>query len=250
MKTRFNTYDIVCIVTELQKLIGMRVNQIYDIDNKTYLIRLQRTEEKVVLLLESGNRLHTTAFEWPKNVAPSGFTMKLRKHLKNKRLEALRQVGIDRIVSMQFGTGEAAYHVILELYDRGNILLCDHEMTILNVLRPHAEGEEVRFAVREKYPLSRAKQGTGEISEETVKEALLSAQPGSVLRTILNPILNSGPSVIDHVLLKRDLLACKIPGQKEEPQQPAEGGKNESRNRKKAQNTEAGISPWKLTFRP
>lgn len=55
----------------------MRVNNIYDIDNKTYLIRLQRTEEKQVLLLESGNRIHATSFEWPKNVAPSGFSMKV-----------------------------------------------------------------------------------------------------------------------------------------------------------------------------
>ncbi|GAB0087506.1 Nuclear export mediator factor NEMF homolog [Sergentomyia squamirostris] len=235
MKTRFNTYDIVCVVTELQKLIGMRVNQIYDIDNKTYLIRLQRTEEKVVLLLESGNRLHTTAFEWPKNVAPSGFTMKLRKHLKNKRLETLTQIGTDRIVDLQFGTGEAAYHVILELYDRGNILLCDHELTILNVLRPHAEGEEIRFAVREKYPMHRAKTTSGKVSEAEVREVIENAQPGSALRTILNPILNCGPSVIDHVLLKRDLLACKVEGKKvdeAEQQQPVETGKKRKQKQK------------------
>lgn len=59
------------------RLIGMRVNQIYDIDHRTYLIRLQRSEEKCVLLLESGNRIHTTNFEWPKNVAPSSFSMKV-----------------------------------------------------------------------------------------------------------------------------------------------------------------------------
>lgn len=59
------------------RLIGMRVNQIYDIDHRTYLIRFQRGEEKCVLLLESGNRIHTTAFEWPKNVTPSGFSMKV-----------------------------------------------------------------------------------------------------------------------------------------------------------------------------
>lgn len=55
----------------------MRVNQIYDIDHRTYLIRFQRSEEKCILLLESGNRIHTTGFEWPKNVAPSGFSMKV-----------------------------------------------------------------------------------------------------------------------------------------------------------------------------
>lgn len=212
-KTRFNTYDVVCSVTELQKLIGMRVNQIYDIDNKTYLIRLVRNEEKVVLLLESGNRFHTTAFEWPKNVAPSGFTMKLRKHLKNKRLESMKQLGVDRIVDFQFGTGEAAYHVILELYDRGNILLTDCDLKILNILRPHVEGEEVRFAVREKYPTDRAKEDKGPPAMEKVKETIAKAHPGDTLRTALNPILEYGASVIDHVLHKYGLYGCRIGGE-------------------------------------
>ncbi|XP_058812373.1 ribosome quality control complex subunit NEMF homolog [Topomyia yanbarensis] len=212
-KTRFNTYDVVCSVTELQKLIGMRVYQIYDIDNKTYLIRLTRNEEKIVLLLESGNRFHTTAFEWPKNVAPSGFTMKLRKHLKNKRLESLRQLGVDRIVDLQFGTGEAAYHIILELYDRGNILLTDCELKILNILRPHVEGEELRFAVRERYPTDRAKEDKGPPPMEKVREAIAKAHPGDTLRTALNPILEYGASVIDHVLHKYGLFGCRIGGE-------------------------------------
>uniref|UniRef100_A0A182P3X4 NFACT RNA-binding domain-containing protein n=1 Tax=Anopheles epiroticus TaxID=199890 RepID=A0A182P3X4_9DIPT len=218
-KTRFNTYDVVCSVTELQKLIGMRVNQIYDIDNKTYLIRLARNEEKVVLLLESGLRFHTTSFEWPKNVAPSGFTMKMRKHLKNKRLECLRQLGVDRIVDFQFGSGEAAYHIILELYDRGNILLTDCELRILNILRPHVEGEELRFAVREKYPTDRAKQDKGPPSMEQIRAAIEKAHPGDTLRTALNPILEYGASVIDHVLHKQGLFGCRIGG--ELPNDPA-----------------------------
>ena len=66
--------------------------QVYDIDNKTYLIKLQQPDKKVVLLIESGTRLHTTEFDWPKNPAPSGFSMKLRKHINNKRLESIKQV--------------------------------------------------------------------------------------------------------------------------------------------------------------
>lgn len=68
----------------------------------------------------------------------------MRKHLKNKRLESLNQVGMDRIVDLQFGSGEAAYHIILEVFDRGNIILTDHEMIILYVLRPHTEGDKIR----------------------------------------------------------------------------------------------------------
>ena len=71
--------------------------------------------------------------------------LQMRKHLKNKRLESLKQIGVDRVVDMQFGSGEAAYHVVLELYDRGNIVLTDHELTILNLLRPHTEGDKIRY---------------------------------------------------------------------------------------------------------
>ncbi|KAG5320622.1 NEMF factor, partial [Acromyrmex heyeri] len=192
------------------RLIGMRVNQIYDIDHRTYLVRLQRSEEKCVLLLESGNRIHITAFEWPKNVAPSGFSMKMRKHLKNKRLESLMQVGTDRIIKLQFGSGEAAYHVILEVYDRGNIILTDHEMVILYVLRPHTEGDKIRFAVKEKYPLDRA-HSTTMPPIDVIHEHIQKAKEGDSLKKVLNPLLEFGSAVIDHVLLKVGFnLGCKI----------------------------------------
>lgn len=207
MKTRFNSYDIICGVAELQRLVGYRVNQIYDIDNKTYLFRLHGggSSEKVTLLLESGTRFHTTGFEWPKNVAPSGFSMKLRKHLKNKRLEQISQLGGDRIIDFQFGTGDAAYHVLLELYDRGNVVLTDYELTILYILRPHTEGESVRFAMREKYPMDRAKKENNELSEDSLRKIIESAKSGENLRRLLMPILDCGPAVIEHVLIEQGL---------------------------------------------
>lgn len=166
----------------------MRVNNIYDIDNKTYLIKLEQPDQKSVILFESGNRIHSTSFEWPKNVAPSGFSMKMRKHLRNKRLESLEQLGRDRIVDMKFGSGEAAYHVILELFDRGNVVLTDHELTILYVLRPHTEGDRFKFAVREKYPLDRVrKQEVPSI--EGIKIILEGAKKGDQLKKVILPHL-------------------------------------------------------------
>lgn len=38
-------------------------------------------------------------------------------------MAAVRQLGIDRIVDFQFGYDEAAYHLIVELYDRVSFCL-------------------------------------------------------------------------------------------------------------------------------
>ncbi len=51
-----------------------------------------------------------------KSDTPSNFTLKLRKHLRTRRLDGLRQLGVDRVVDFSFGQGEACYHLILELY--------------------------------------------------------------------------------------------------------------------------------------
>lgn len=46
------------------------------------------------------------------------YCLQCRKHLKTRRLVSVKQLGIDRIVDFQFGSDEAAYHLIIELYDR------------------------------------------------------------------------------------------------------------------------------------
>ena len=51
-----------------------------------------------------------------KSDTPSNFTLKLRKHLRTRRLDEVRQLGVDRVVDLSFGTGPACYHLILEMY--------------------------------------------------------------------------------------------------------------------------------------
>jgi predicted ribosome quality control (RQC) complex YloA/Tae2 family protein len=128
----------------------MRLVNIYDIDKKTYLLKLSKPPEKAVLLIESGIRMHTTSYEWPKNPNPSGFAMKCRKHIRTRRLNGFTQLGSDRIVCLTFGANETAHHLIIELYDKGQIALCDHNYVILTLLRPRSDGDDVRFAVHER----------------------------------------------------------------------------------------------------
>lgn len=69
---------------------------------------------------------------------PSNFAMKLRKHLRNLRLENVTQLGnLDRVVDFRFGSGNYAHHLLLELYAQGNLILTDGEYMILALLRTH-----------------------------------------------------------------------------------------------------------------
>uniref|UniRef100_A0A673ZCY5 Nuclear export mediator factor n=1 Tax=Salmo trutta TaxID=8032 RepID=A0A673ZCY5_SALTR len=186
MKTRFNTVDIRAVIAEINaNYLGMRVNNVYDIDTKTYLIRLQKPDTKSILLVESGLRIHSTDFEWPKNMMPSGFAMKCRKHLKSRRLTQVKQLGVDRISD-------------------GNIILADHEYTILNLLRFRtAEGEEdVKIAVRERYPVENARPPEPLISLERLTEVLSKATNGEQVKRVLNPHLPYGATLIEHCLME------------------------------------------------
>ncbi|XP_077675822.1 ribosome quality control complex subunit NEMF isoform X3 [Eretmochelys imbricata] len=165
MKSRFNTIDIRAVLAELRdSLLGMRVNNVYDVDNKTYLIRLQKPDCKATLLIESGIRIHTTEFEWPKNMMPSGFAMK------------------------------------------GNIVLTDYEYLILNILRFRTdEADDVKFAVRERYPVDNAKASAPLPTLERLTETISNAPNGELLKRVLNPHLPYGATLIEHCLIEAGL---------------------------------------------
>ena len=115
-------------------------------------------EQKVSLVMESGNRFHLTRFSKtkPGEKLPSTFVMKLRQCLNGKRLDLIRQLGNDRVVDFKFGFGSSACHVILEMYAQGNIILTDSTYKIITLLRifVYSDGTPVRAG--EYYPVSTA----------------------------------------------------------------------------------------------
>ena len=59
-------------------------------------------------------------------------------------------------MDLTFGRGEAAYHILVELYASGNVILTDHSYTILSLLRSHKFEENARIAVKQEYPFTHA----------------------------------------------------------------------------------------------
>uniref|UniRef100_A0A0N5AWI4 NFACT-R_1 domain-containing protein n=1 Tax=Syphacia muris TaxID=451379 RepID=A0A0N5AWI4_9BILA len=199
MKDRFSTIDLLAVIHDLKDLVNLRVLNIYDINSKAYLIKFQRPSKKTSIIFESGMKIHVTNIDWQKAKIPSSFSMKLRKHIKQKRLAHVQQLGIDRIVDMQFGTEEFANHIIVELYDRGNVILTDHEYKILNLLRPRTDA---KIFWTEKYPVKAALQSFNVPDSLAIKALLEKAKDGELLRRVLSSTTCYGPALLEHCLIE------------------------------------------------
>lgn len=90
-------------------------------------------------MIDSGFRTHLTDFTRATAAAPSAFTARLRKFIKTRRCTSITQIGTDRIIELQFSDG--AYHLYLEFFAAGNVILTDAESKILAILRNVSEGE-------------------------------------------------------------------------------------------------------------
>ena len=71
---------------------------------------------RVLLVIQSGVRIHTTKYTHAAPPEPCGFVVKLRKHLRNQRLMDLRVVRGDRILCLTFASSNRTHHLLVEFY--------------------------------------------------------------------------------------------------------------------------------------
>ncbi|MEE9458574.1 MAG: NFACT family protein, partial [Candidatus Bathyarchaeia archaeon] len=126
MKDVMSSLDISALTLEMADgLIGKRIDNIYHIIPKTFLIRFR--PEAIWLLIEVEKRIHLTKFKYPTPPKPSIFCMTLRKHLLGGKLEKIEQEEFDRIVNLNISTKSGVFHIVAELFRRGNLILIDPE---------------------------------------------------------------------------------------------------------------------------
>ena len=142
MKQRISGLDLKLLAEELRvSLETYRLSNIYNVADasKQFLLKFGKPDSKLNVVVDSGSRIHITNFTRHTTQAPSGFVSKLRKHLKGKRLTALRQIPNDRILVLQFADG--LYYLVLEFFSAGNVMLLDENRRILSLQRIVSEHE-------------------------------------------------------------------------------------------------------------
>ncbi|EFJ40301.1 hypothetical protein VOLCADRAFT_69736 [Volvox carteri f. nagariensis] len=232
VKQRMSSADVAAEVACLrQRILGLRVANIYDLTPKTYVIKLARSGEdgeKVYLLLESGSRFHTTKVGEKSSDLPSNFTLKLRKHCRTRRVEAVRQLGVDRCMELTLGSGPAAVHLILEMYAQGNVVLTDYKYEVLTLLRSHRDDAKgLVIMARHPYPMSAmrlASKVTGKQLDEAAAAAAAAGGAQANYRALLSAVLPYGPTIAEHVAMDAGFDPnAAVPLEGEEVEEEGEG---------------------------
>jgi len=136
LKEEMTSFDITALTPELDRTIkGARINNIYQINPTTLLLKLrQPSQPSLHLLIEAGKRLHLTSYALEKPKRPTAFCMALRKHLRNGRITGIQQHEFERTVIIYVSTGKGDFQLISELFGGGNIILVDPQNKILHAL--------------------------------------------------------------------------------------------------------------------
>jgi predicted ribosome quality control (RQC) complex YloA/Tae2 family protein len=124
--------DVRAVVSELQALLPFWVNKVFQFGGPIMGIRLNGEEHaKHLLIIEPGRRVHLVGeFPQPPKIPPQ-FAMFLRKHLAGGKVLDIRQHGLSRTIIFDIGKGGTTLHLIMELYDSGNVVLCDSDYVIM-----------------------------------------------------------------------------------------------------------------------
>ncbi len=123
----------VWVATTGQRLIGSWISNIYRDGEKIHIKIKQPGENPVLVYAEPGSRIHITRIprRSSKEFKSDSLQATLRKYLRNRVVEEIEQVGFDRIVRIRGGS----YSLIVELLNRGTLVLLDPEDKVIVSLR-------------------------------------------------------------------------------------------------------------------
>lgn len=129
-------FDIKVIVNELSAIINSRIEKFYNTPEGELLIKgYSAVKGKYVLRALRGECIHLTDFKREVSESPSGFTMLMRKYLNNSMIIEIFQPYFERIVIIKIKKGEDEYNIIIELFNKGNIIISDKNLKIIGYLK-------------------------------------------------------------------------------------------------------------------
>lgn len=156
-KGEMRSLEVRALAGELQQLRGSRLDKVYQpCLRELYFQFSARGKGKALLRIIVPQVAYLASRKPEMTAVPKGLCVLLRKHISNAFLDRVEQLGFDRIIMLTFGKGENSYHVIIELFGKGNVILCGKDLAILHALTYRAwRDRSVKRGVQYELPPSR-----------------------------------------------------------------------------------------------
>lgn len=183
MKSMSNV-DIYTISDELNNLLsGARVDKSFQPTSDIVVMRFHVPGTgRIDLVMQCGSRIHTSQYPLENPTTPPSFPMLLRKRIKGAHVESIKQHNFDRVIEIKVKK-DKYYTIIVELFDKGNIILLDDENNIIQPLkRKQLSARDISSKKEYKFPEERGMNPIT-VTEEELKE-LFENTESDVVRTL------------------------------------------------------------------
>ena len=134
MKKGLSSMDLFYLLKEFSILLNCRLTKVYNTPNNGFDFHFHSGKGKNILRVIIPNFIFISKHKAEYPEKPSGFCLSLRKHMEGLILKKIEQKNFERIVELLFeGRGKKKI-IIVELFSKGNIILCSGDYEIVNVL--------------------------------------------------------------------------------------------------------------------
>ena len=184
--------DIFTISDELNNLLsGARVDKSFQPTKDIVVMRFHVPGTgRIDLVMQCGSRIHTSQYPLENPTTPPTFPMLLRKRIKGGHVESIKQHNFDRVVEIRVKK-DKYYTIIVELFDKGNIILLDDENNIILPLkRKHWSNRDISSKREYVFPEERGINPIN-ISENEFTELFENNSDSDVVRTLARNGLGS-----------------------------------------------------------
>ena len=209
-KKEFSSFDIAAAIKELKTTLAeSRVNNIYQLNEKTIVFKLHKTDMPPIrLVMEAGRRIHATSYAEENPAEPPAFCMALRKNLRNAWVADIDQYEFERIVTVSFRTKTGLLKLVVELFGEGNIILTNEQNIIIHALAyKKMRDRDILHNVVLKLPPASGK-NPFKVAQSELEDALKNAGETEVVRSIAR-FLGIGGVYAEELLLRANVEKTK-----------------------------------------
>ena len=190
MVKQLGSLEMHLLLKELKDLEKARVDRVYNVGNEEVYIQFHKSSVgKKILRIILGKAIFVSE-EKSSDEKPSHFCTMLRTHLEGKILEGIEQIKPERIIKMDFKSKDEEKILYVEIFGKGNVILCNKDGIIIEALLKQ-KFRERSILPKEEYRHPSMQYNVFEIDKKGILELLKHSQKDKLV-TLLATELGLG----------------------------------------------------------